>query len=362
MSTIDLPRMRLVAQGLIATRHERVSDVVAEFGAMQGQDLPGLISSIALRTHDGGTEAVLAAFDAGEVVRAYPMRGTVFAVAAGDAIWMTELCAAAALRSAVKRRVQLGLTGTQTDRARDVAVETLSAVPSGLSRADMVSAWNEAGIETGGGVGYHLLSEFIQEALLSWGPWNGKDQNVVLNGAWLPGALSLEQRFNGDRVAATAELLSRYLTSHGPATVRDFAWWTKLPLGVIRRALPMIVADFETDGGDEAHYWRPGLAEEVETLRSDVDEPRLLPGFDELVLGYPDRLYLMTADQEKLLTPGRNGVFKRTALADGRVRGLWNRSGRPGKRGLEIEPFGKVLVRHRKGWDKRFAVFPFHAE
>ena len=45
----------------------------------------------------------------------------------------------------------------------------------------------------------------------------------------------------GDRIAAVAEFLRRYLTSHGPATLRDFAWWTKLPLGEIRRALPLIV-------------------------------------------------------------------------------------------------------------------------
>ena len=80
--------LRILAQGLLpahriseATGAEAVTQVAAAFGAHQGQDLPGVVASLALRT-PGGTDAVTDAFTAGTVVRGYPMRGTVFAVAA----------------------------------------------------------------------------------------------------------------------------------------------------------------------------------------------------------------------------------------------------------------------------------------
>ena len=101
---------RLSAQGLALPRHRNAGNLVHAMGAMQGQDLPGLLSSIALRLDaekageapgqdqvptvapqasdpevfpsDVRMREVLRAFDAGEIVRGYPMRGTVFAMAA----------------------------------------------------------------------------------------------------------------------------------------------------------------------------------------------------------------------------------------------------------------------------------------
>ena len=55
---------------------------------VQAQDLPGALTSVALRV-DGGTRAdVVAALDAGEVVRSWPMRGTLHFTAAEDIGWM----------------------------------------------------------------------------------------------------------------------------------------------------------------------------------------------------------------------------------------------------------------------------------
>ena len=90
--------------------------------------------------------------------------------------------------------------------------------------------------------------------------------------------------------AALAELLRRYLTSHGPATLRDFAWWTKLPITKIRRAFATIADEFVGDDSDEGRYWRQTLDDEVDAAGDAAEGLFLLPGFDEIVLGYPDRL------------------------------------------------------------------------
>lgn len=355
----SLARRRIVAQGLARPGYASPVEAVTAFGAMQGQDLPGVISSIALRLESQSPADVLAAFDAGEVVRGYPMRGTVFAVPAADVTWMTELCAGVPLRAQINRRSQIGLDDDIVGRARSTMEELLSAHPGGASRADLLAHWDSHGIPTASGCGYHLITFFMHSTVVCWGAWNGSDQNVVLSDAWLPADRTLASRFGGDDVAATAELLRRYLLTHGPAGIRDFAWWTKLPLRTIRSALVLIEGDLETDG---ELYWRPGLDVEVAAQEDLIDEPHLLPGFDELILGYPDRHYIMKPAHEKLLVPGNNGVFKRAALVDAQVAAIWRRTGAAGRRKLDVEPFRKPLVRHRKGWERRFGAFPFHVE
>src|SRR4051794_4446752 len=86
--TMDIGRLRLAALGLVGPRAATPAAAVGHLTAAQGQDLPGVLASIALRTADGSPEAVRAAFDAGEIVRSWPMRGTYHVVAAEDLAWM----------------------------------------------------------------------------------------------------------------------------------------------------------------------------------------------------------------------------------------------------------------------------------
>ncbi len=351
-------RTRLVAQGLVTRPHDSPQQAVAAMGAMQGQDLPGVIASAALRTSGGAVDAVLEEMRTGEIVRGYPMRGTVFLMAAADMLWMSELCAAPTQRSAANRRHHLGLDDAKVDRARDVAVGVLSEAPDGLSRTEFLTQWDADGQPTTGGVGYHLLAYLMGEGTLCHGAWNGVDQNVALATSWLPPNTGLEARFNGDRIAATAELLKRYLMGHGPATIRDFAWWTKLPLRDIRAALPHVAGALESDGAAEPDYWRPGLLDEVKAVGSRAARPMLLPGFDEFILGYQDRTFALTKEQEGLLVPGNNGVFRRSIVVGGTVRGFWRRGGRPGKRVLEMEPFGAIPKAADARLQQLFTDFP----
>ena len=355
----NLGRARLVAQGLVTRPFATPVDAVAHLGAMQGQDLAGALASAALRTTNGIVDEVIADLDAGRIVRGYPMRGTVFLMPATDVLWVSELCNKNALTAATMRRSGLGLDETMFDRARTVAIERMSTSHRGLSRAEVFHTFEEAGTPTDSGRGYHVLAHLIGEGLVCFGPWNGSDQNVVLNAAWLPSNSDLAGRFNGDRIAAIATLLTSYLTSHGPATIRDFAWWTKLGLGEIRKALPAVADRFETDGADEPSYWRPDLLDEVAALGKDVDRPLLLPGFDEFILGYADRLFAMSPDEHQRLVPGNNGVFGRSVVIGGRVTGLWKRIGWPGKRTLNVEEFGRISKANHTTLNRLFDGFPF---
>ncbi len=359
MPDAQLGRSRLVAQGLVTRPFARPSDAVAALGAMQGQDLPGVLASAALRTASGDIRDVLEDLDAGALVRGYPMRGTVFLLPAVDAVWMTELCAERPIREAVARRNRQGLDDSSLEMARELARAEMAG--GTISRAQLFELWEAAGIRTTGGFGYHLVFMLIAETTLVYGPWNGTEQDLALVDQWIPDSPRLAHRFDGDTVAATAELALRYFTSHGPATVRDFAWWTKLPLTAIRAAMPLIVEELETDGAAEASFWRPGLLDEVAKVGRAAAGPLLLPGFDEFVLGYQDRLFAMADHEHVRLVPGNNGVFRRSVVAGGLVRGTWARAGTASRRRLKVEEFAPLSATRMRQLEVLFGSYPWVA-
>ncbi len=374
-----LVHARLVAQGLVRPCYSNAADAVRSFGAMQGQDLPGVVSSIALRIdlpaavadgEDPRVRSVADAFSDGTVVRGYPMRGTVFALAGADARWITELAAKPKDWEAPRRRAGLGIEPHHVDKARAAAETLLAEHPRGVSRADLFRAWNDAGVSADGGVGYHLTTYFIASGLLIYGPHNGRDNNLVLAETWLPKDSGLEAGFNGDRIAATAQLLNTYLVSHGPATLRDFAWWTKLPLRDIRTARGFLgdaVVTWGTDGAGDDLLARPTLEAEVHELADQLDDLHLLPGFDELVLGYQDRLALLSEEQHKVLAPGNNGVFMKSMVRRGQIVGTWRSpkasgaAGHRNRRPLKHEPFAPLPKTAERELARAYARYP-HAD
>src|SRR5699024_11306067 len=120
----------------------------------------------------------------------------------------------------------------------------------GVLRRDLIGAWDAAGIPTDAGRGYHLLGHLITTGQAAYGPWREGETAIVLAEHWLPPGTDLEGAFNSDQNAAIADLALRYFTTHGPAGVRDLAWWSKLPMGRIRTALPLVEDQLETGWAD----------------------------------------------------------------------------------------------------------------
>jgi len=106
----EIGLLRLVAQRLAGPRPRSVVGAVRRLTAVQAQDLPGALLSVARRTAEGTRADVEAALDSGEVVRSWPMRGTLHLVAAEDLHWLIGLLGPRMLTGAPARRAQLGIT------------------------------------------------------------------------------------------------------------------------------------------------------------------------------------------------------------------------------------------------------------
>lgn len=330
----DVARMRLLSQRLVDPL-PTPGAVVRHLTCVQGQDYPGSTLSVALRTRSRRLADVQAAYDAGEIVRSWPMRGTLFVVAAEDLGWMLGLTATKILRETTRRREQLGLDDAALARAEEVALAALA--DGGLVRADLLRTWEDAGHDTGGGRGYHSIFHLAVRGLICQGPTQGKEQRFVRCADWITAPRRLE------RDEAVAQWFTRYARSHGPVPAADFLWWTKLLKRDLAPALDRVREDLEVIEVDGVEHWvDPEVLETYPGRRRATAAPLLLPGFDELVLGYGDRRAVLTAEEERAVVPGGNGIFRATLVRSGRALGTWKRPTRSGAP-VSLTPFGAAL-------------------
>ena len=252
------------------------------------------------------------------------MRGTLHFVAARDARWMLRTAGVRALSTTSQRWRMLGLDQAGADAAVEVFRGALEQAPL-LTRSALLGALQASGISPAGQRGYHLLWYAAQIGVTCIGPVRDGEQTFALLDAWAPHQRDLD----GDD--ALGELALRYFRSHGPATRQDFQRWTGLTAAAARAGLAvagdaLTACEFE-DGEvfvDPEALDRPTAAPVV----------RLLPAFDEFLIGYRDRSAVIAPERMRDAAPG-GGMFRPTLLVDGRIAGTWTRS--ISARGVRIE-------------------------
>jgi winged helix DNA-binding protein len=325
---MNLAHLRLAAQRIVATDLASPIDVVRHMLALQGQDLPGAKWSIGVRAPAVTLADVDAALERREIVRSWPMRGTLHLLAAEDLKWMIALGTPGVLAASAKRRVELGLDDKTLGKLRAV-VEKALAGGKRLTRQDVIAHWNRAKLDAEPHRAYHALFYLSQTGTLCQGP----SEHYVLVDEWIRTHRTL------DRDEALGDLARRYFASHGPATLADLSRWVKLPMRDLKIGLAIAKpAELALDG--TTYYLAPDAADRVP--KSVARTTVLLPGFDELVLGYADRTATLDKTHEVRIVPGGNGMFLATIVAGGRVVGTWKRVAKAKEIVIETRPFAKL--------------------
>jgi hypothetical protein len=329
--------LRMAAQRLLGERFATASDAVDWLTCVQAQDFGGAMTSVALRVRDGSRHTVEAALDSGAVVRSWPMRGTLHLVPALELRWLLHLGAPRIVAGTAKRRRDLGICDADIDIVRASTQEALSGGVA-LERAELLSRWNASGQPTSGQRGSHLVSYLSMTGVICHGPVRDGRQCIVLVDEWVPAARRLGHDL--DREQALGEWALRYFRSHGPATVKDFAWWTKLLAADIKTAVALARPGLESlhVDGDE-HLMDPATPDRLAAAGRESGRVTLLPGFDEFVLGYADRSAALAAEFAARVCPGGNGMFLGTVVDGGRIVGTWRRTGSQRRRRIEATPF-----------------------
>ncbi|WP_025273906.1 winged helix DNA-binding domain-containing protein [Haloglycomyces albus] len=337
MDQSDFGRLRLHSQQLVAPRYTSVHDAVTHLGAVQAQDLKAAVTAIAVRMDAGHWRQVVEGLNTGTIVRSWTMRGTYHIVPGEDLPWMLELLTPRVERQAARRRIQLGVSDEMLERAAEVAISALRGGRS-LSRPRLFERWEEARIPTKAGCGYHILQYLSHSGLLCFGPLNGNSHDIVLLEEWVPVRRRLGIEISRDE--ALAVFAERYFRIHGPADLDDFARWGGLTKRDARSGLSDAADRLDrTELDGRTYYLASDTSARVHRPESDSSRTRLLPAFDELVLGYKDRTPTVSRTEESFIMPGKNGVFRPMVVHDSRAVGTWRVRTKGKTRWIEAEPF-----------------------
>lgn len=323
---MNISNCRLYNQHIASPRHTTAAEVVASLGAMQGQDYPGTLWAMGLRLPSATESDIKQAIADREIVRTWPMRGTLHFVAAADIRWMLELLSPRVIAGSASRYKKLELDEKTFTRCHNVFEQALSGGGQ-LARDEMFDALQQAGIPVDKQRGYHILRRAGQDRIICFGPLRGKQETFVLLDEWIPASARLHKD------EAAAGLALRYFNSHGPATLEDFVWWSGLKISDARAAIEEVRPRLASERIDSKTCL---MSPDTPDFTGDAREVYLLPGFDEFMLGYKDRSAALDPEHAQRICPGNNGMFSPTIVVDGRIAGTWKRTAR--KNGILITP------------------------
>lgn len=328
MTVVDIPLHRLRNQRIAGQRPAVPAQAVAWLGALQAQDYANATWAIGLRCQDATFVTVAEAIASRTIIHTWLMRGTLHFAAAADARWMLALLRPGLLASRQRRYRQLELDDATFVRSFQV-LEMALRDGKQATRQELMAILEQAGISAAGQRGYHMLARAALEGLVCFGPLEGKQQTLVWLDDWVPENKKL------NREEALAELALRYFNSHGPATLKDFIWWSGLRVADARAGLEMVRPQLREEIIDDQAFWMPPDAP-TPTIPSPA--VYLLPAFDEYYLGYSARgAVLDTRFDRKVVSS--NGVFRPMIVVDGQVVGTWQRALKRDKVVITSTPF-----------------------
>jgi hypothetical protein len=316
MINLDIARQRLHNQLITRSTFEKPEDVVQWLGAVQAQDYAAAKWAVGLRLQGTSSDDIEQAFADGTILRTHLMRPTWHFVSPTDIRWLLALTA-----PRVNAAIAYGYRKSELDDdvflcSNAVLAKALQGGKQ-LTRPELVSALQQAGIATDDLRFTHIMIRAELDGIVCSGARRGKQFTYALLDERAP------QTRTFDRDEALAAFARRYFTSHGPATLQDFVWWSGLTVSDTKASLAMVASQLTHEVIDERTYW---FATSTPRKKDLSPTAYLLPNFDEYIVGYTDRSAVFDASHTKKLDPRGNVLFNHTMVLNGRVVGTWKRT------------------------------------
>jgi hypothetical protein len=322
---LDIARQRLHNQRITGPAGESPSEVVACMGAVQAQDYAGGKWAVGQRVRGASDVTIERALSEGTILRTHVLRPTWHFVAREDIRWLLALTAPRVHVKNGPMYGRLALDDTIFGRSNAALAEALQGGKQ-LTRQELALVLAQAGIATDGLRLAYLVMRAELDGVVCSGARHGKQFTYALLDERAPQARPLA------RDEALAELTRRYFTSHGPATLQDFVWWSGLLTADARAGLEMARAWLDQESIGERTYWLP---RDRPVLKDSSAEAYLLPNYDEYIVGYTNRDSALDVPADA----DPNAVFRPTVIHEGRLVGTWKRTFRKDVLVMTISPW-----------------------
>ena len=318
-------------------------------GAMQAQDFAMSKWAVGIRLQNATITDFEDAFNRGEIIRTHLMRPTWHLVSADDIHWLLELTAPKIKSGMKSRHKELELSEDVIAKTSRIIEKTLSAKTQ-ITREELATEFQKEGIKTDENRLSHILFSAELDGLICSGPAIGNKQTYAL----LSERVLNKKTLTKDE--ALAKLANRYFTSHGPATVKDFAWWSGLSGTEVKKALDFVKTAFIAETVNSETYWFSGAFSESHKNKPSV---HLLPAYDEFLISYTDRsASISKVDNPKAIS--NNGIFRPVIIESGQVIGIWKRTIKKETVSIETEffiPYGPSMKLHFEDAAKQYVKF-----
>lgn len=336
LSTVPGPLLtaRLRNQQLIESPRCKPAEVVAALCAMQAQDYAAAKWAIGLRSGCHHLD-VDQAFDEGLILRTHVMRPTWHFVAPADIRWLLELTAPRLHATNAYYYRQAGLD-TKTFLKSCAMLNRVLEGGKAMTRSELAQYLLRAKIPAAGLKLAYVMMQAELDGVICSGPRREKQFTYMLLSERAPNARTLE------RDEALGELAKRYFSSHGPATERDFSWWSGLTLKDARRAI-QIAGTLESAPVDGRTYWSSGA------MRGTANAgAMLLPNYDEYLVAYRDREPVIDPTRAANIVARSGGAVANHLVIDGRLAGGWSRAITGNSVEVTVSPYKKLTPAHTR--------------
>ncbi|HET6312266.1 MAG TPA: winged helix DNA-binding domain-containing protein [Chloroflexia bacterium] len=318
MADMDIARLRLHNQGIEGARFDRPEDVVGWLGAVQAQDYPAAKWALGLRLRDARDADVERAFADGAILRTHVMRPTWHFVAPADIRWLLALTAPRVHAASAYQYRKLELDDATFSHSHDVLAKALEGGKQ-LTRPELGSALQQAGIDTHDLLRLtYIIMHAELEGIVCSGAKRGKQFTYALLDERAPASKPLT------RDEALAELTLRYFTSHGPATLKDFVWWSGLTATDAKAGLEAVKPQLTHGTKDGLTYW---FAQSTPFAQAPTPTAHLFPNYDEYGVGYTDRSALVDPTRPGSPDPQDSFFYLGNLIVvEGKAVGSWKRT------------------------------------
>ena len=345
MSNFSITRLRLQNQHLLNPEFTSPADIVRYMGAVQSQDYAGAKWALGLRLKNAADALIDKALADGNIIRTHVLRPTWHFVHPEDVRWMLQLTAKRIQATAASYHRQLQLDAQILAKCEKLIVKALKGRQQ-LARDEIAAFFNQHSVATNEQRFVHIMEHLELEQLVCSGGREGKQFTYALFDERVPKTKPL------DKDEALATLAERYFTSHGPATVADFAWWSGLTNTDAKAGLEAIKSKLSSYAVDGNTYWFM----ERETAVVKTNMIQLLPNYDEYIVSYKDRGATIDAKHIGKVDP-RGTIFNHTILINGKIEGLWKRVIKKDVLEVELTPFKALSQQNLKAVEKAAKVY-----
>lgn len=314
---MDIIATRLHSQLLAGNPLATPEEVVEHLGAVQAQEYPAAKWALSQRLIHPANAQLDEAFNAGSILRTHVMRPTWHFVTPKDIRWMLELTAPRIAQIMGYYNRKLDLDRAFFDKSNAVIGQALAG-GTFMTRAELAEVLASHGIQAKGQRLGHIMMQAELDAVICSGPLKGKQFTYALLSERAPQAKRL------DRDESIVLLAERYFTSHGPATIHDFAWWSGLTVADAKRGTQLSKRLVNEKVG-QTEYWFGENAKQA----VNIPKLQLLSIYDEYLIAYSDYTPVFPPHAAKLTALIGNAWLNYIVVKNGKVIGTFRRQAKP---------------------------------